>query len=164
MASEKFSNPARSGYNKGTIRSAIRYHVVSKDVRRHRLISINYIKTLCRHGRGREFESRRPRHSFKHLEEIGKNCHGPLWSKSKKTHPKSGWLFRLFCPIVVQDLRNCRLLVRHHPHNLALRQSFFWHPPCAYKSSVMRLFGAPFTFPARELGRGSQDIGPNIIN
>jgi hypothetical protein len=65
---------------------------------------------------------------------------------------------------VVQDLRNCRLLVRHHPHNLALRQSFFWHPPCAYKSSVMRLFGAPFTFPARELGRGSQDIGPNIIN
>jgi len=34
---------ARSGYNKGTIRGALRYLVVSKDVRRHRLISINYI-------------------------------------------------------------------------------------------------------------------------
>jgi hypothetical protein len=38
--------PPKSGYNKGTIRSDIRYLVVSKDVRRHRLISINYIKTL----------------------------------------------------------------------------------------------------------------------
>ncbi len=56
--------PPKSGYNKGTIRSDIRYLVVSKDVRRHRLISINYIKTVCFHGRGREFESRRPRHSF----------------------------------------------------------------------------------------------------
>jgi hypothetical protein len=55
---------ARSGYNKGTIRSDIRYLVVSKDVRRHRLISIDYITTLRSHGRGREFESRRPRHSF----------------------------------------------------------------------------------------------------
>ena len=53
MASERFSNSAKSRYNKGTIRSDIRYLVVSKDVRRHR----------C-HGRGREFESRRPRHSF----------------------------------------------------------------------------------------------------
>src|SRR5207249_4309008 len=55
-------NSAKSGYNKGTIRSDIRYHVVSKDVRRHRLISISYITTLPCHGRGREFESRRPRH------------------------------------------------------------------------------------------------------
>jgi hypothetical protein len=54
-------NSPKSGYNKGTIRSDIRYLVVSKDVRRHRLISIDYIK-IC-HGRGREFESRRPRHS-----------------------------------------------------------------------------------------------------
>ena len=46
MGSEKFSNSAKSGYNKGTIRAALRYLVVSKDVRRHRLISINYIKTL----------------------------------------------------------------------------------------------------------------------
>jgi hypothetical protein len=46
MRSEKFSNSAKSGYNKGTIRTDIRYLEVSKDVRRHRLISINYIKTL----------------------------------------------------------------------------------------------------------------------
>ena len=52
-----------SGYNKGTIRSDVRYRKVSKDVRRHRLISSDYIKTLPCHGRGREFESRRPRHS-----------------------------------------------------------------------------------------------------
>src|ERR1700674_1285168 len=64
MGSEKFSNPAKSGYNKGTIRSDIRYLVVSKDVRRHRLISISYISHGRCHGRGREFESRRPRHSF----------------------------------------------------------------------------------------------------
>src|SRR5258708_20909697 len=36
MGSEKFSNTAKSGYNKGTIRSDIWYLVVSKDVRRHR--------------------------------------------------------------------------------------------------------------------------------
>src|SRR5258708_37481612 len=59
----EFSNSAKSGYNKGTIRSDIRYLVVSKDVRRHRLISINYITMLPCHGRGRGFESRRPRHS-----------------------------------------------------------------------------------------------------
>src|SRR6267378_5527855 len=51
-----------SGYNKGTIRSDIWYLVVSKDVRRHRLISISYISHGRCHGRGREFESRRPRH------------------------------------------------------------------------------------------------------
>jgi hypothetical protein len=39
-----------SGYNKGTIRADIRYLVVSKDVRRHRLISSDYIKTLPCHG------------------------------------------------------------------------------------------------------------------
>ena len=64
MRSKKFSDLVKSGYNKGTIRSDIRYLVVSKDVRRHRLISIDYIKTLCCHGRGREFESRRPRQFF----------------------------------------------------------------------------------------------------
>jgi hypothetical protein len=47
MGSHKFSNSAKSGYNKGTIRSDLRYLVVSKDVRRHRLISISYIS----HGR-----------------------------------------------------------------------------------------------------------------
>ena len=40
---------AESGYNKGTIRSDIRYLVLSKDVRRHRLISSDYIKTLYCH-------------------------------------------------------------------------------------------------------------------
>ena len=61
---EKFSWSAKSGYNKGTVRSDIRYLVISKDVRRHRLISISYISRGPCHGRGREFESRRPRHSF----------------------------------------------------------------------------------------------------
>jgi len=68
MGSEKFGNSAKSGYNKGTIRSDIRYLVVSKDARRHRLISISYISHGPCHGRGREFESRRPRHLFKHLQ------------------------------------------------------------------------------------------------
>jgi hypothetical protein len=55
---------SKSGDNKGTIRSDMWYLVPSKDVRRHRLISSDTIKTLEGHGRGREFESRRPRHSF----------------------------------------------------------------------------------------------------
>ena len=42
----------------------MRYLLVSKDVRRHRLISISYISLGRCHGRGRGFESRRPRHSF----------------------------------------------------------------------------------------------------
>src|SRR5882762_9570396 len=50
---------ARSGYNKGTIRGDLRYLVVSKDVRRHRLISIDYITALPCHGRGRGFNSHR---------------------------------------------------------------------------------------------------------
>src|SRR6266446_5362345 len=36
----------QSGYNKGTIRGDIRYLLVSRDVRRHRLISRDYITTL----------------------------------------------------------------------------------------------------------------------
>src|SRR6266550_5975555 len=50
MGSEKFNNPAKSGYNKGTIRSDIRYLVLSKDVRRHRLISTSYISRGRCHG------------------------------------------------------------------------------------------------------------------
>ncbi len=42
----------QSRYNKGTIRADLRYLVVSIDVRRHRLISSDYIKTLYCHGRG----------------------------------------------------------------------------------------------------------------
>ena len=54
----------KSGDNKGTIRADMRYLVVSKDVRQHRLISSDYITTLRCHGRGRGLESRRPRHSI----------------------------------------------------------------------------------------------------
>jgi len=55
---------SKSGDNKGTIRSGKWHLVVSRDVRQHRLISTDYITSLPCHGRGREFESRRPRHSF----------------------------------------------------------------------------------------------------
>src|SRR6202049_5374495 len=65
------TDSTQSGDNKGTIRSDIRSLVVSKDVRRHRLISIDYITTLRCHGRGREFESRRPRHFFSDTYRIG---------------------------------------------------------------------------------------------
>jgi hypothetical protein len=59
--------------------------VVSMSVRRHRLISSDYIKTLGCHGRGREFESRRPRHIFKHLQQTQKIiwvCLGPISRQS----------------------------------------------------------------------------------
>jgi hypothetical protein len=41
---------SKSGDNKGTITANMRYLVVSKDVRRHRLISSDYITTLPCHG------------------------------------------------------------------------------------------------------------------
>ncbi len=72
MASEKSTDEAGSRYNKGTIRGDLRYLAVSKDVRRHRLISISYISQGPCHGRGREFESRRPRHIFNHLQQTQK--------------------------------------------------------------------------------------------
>jgi len=50
MAPEKSTDEAGSRYNKGTIRSEIRYLVVSKDVRRHRLISISYVSHGPCHG------------------------------------------------------------------------------------------------------------------
>ena len=50
--------------NLGTLRIDARHLLVSRDVRRHRLISMSYITALHCHGRGREFECRRPRHSF----------------------------------------------------------------------------------------------------
>src|SRR5260370_16790972 len=118
MGSEKFGSSAKSGYNKGTIRSDIRYLVVSKDVRRHRLISISYITTLPCHGRGREFESRRPRHSFQQVASGFRFCfvarvialtpnihHSPLvvhparlrWVSSRASH-RPPCSFRAPCP------------------------------------------------------------------
>ncbi len=43
------------------------YLLLPTDVHRHRLSSRDYIKTLRCHERGREFESRRPRHIFNGL-------------------------------------------------------------------------------------------------
>jgi hypothetical protein len=85
MGSEKFSNSVKSGYNKGTISADIRYLVVSKDVRRHRLISMNYISTPLCHGRGREFESRRPCHSFNHLQALIPTDQGMLGDDKRQT-------------------------------------------------------------------------------
>jgi hypothetical protein len=51
--SNSVNDSTQSGYNMGTIRADIRYLVVSKDVRRHRLISISYINQWRCHGRGR---------------------------------------------------------------------------------------------------------------
>ena len=47
------ATPPVSGDVKGTIPGAVRYHFVSDDVRRHRLISISYISLLPCHSRGR---------------------------------------------------------------------------------------------------------------
>jgi hypothetical protein len=64
--SEQFSpdDDDESGDVKGTIRGVVRCPKVSNNVRRHRLISISYTSLIPCHGRGRGFESRRPRHSF----------------------------------------------------------------------------------------------------
>src|SRR6266436_2579483 len=82
---------ARSGYNKGTIRGDLQYLVVSKDVRRHRLISRDYITTLRCHGRGREFESRRPRHLFKHLQQTQKKIWLRLGPISLRSTPPAAY-------------------------------------------------------------------------
>jgi hypothetical protein len=87
MGSEKFGNSAKSGYNKGTIRGDKRYLVVSKDVRRHRLISISYISHGRCHGRGREFESRRPRHIFNHLRPLSVRIVAQLLPKAGSILP-----------------------------------------------------------------------------
>ena len=77
MGSEKFSNTAKSGYNKGTIRSDIWYLVVSKDVRRHRLISIDYITALLSRQRSRVRVSSSPPFFLKHLRWFSRNPRGP---------------------------------------------------------------------------------------
>src|SRR6266853_5068183 len=79
----------QSGYNKGTIRSDNWCLVVSKDVRRHRLISIGYISHGRRHGRGCEFESRRPRH---HSKEVKNRWRFPHRCKKVHLFPSSSSL------------------------------------------------------------------------
>src|SRR6266478_4328013 len=77
----------QSGYNKGTIRSDNWCLVVSKDVRRYRLISISYISHGRCHGRGREFESRRPRHLFNHLRPLSVRIVAHLLPKPRSILP-----------------------------------------------------------------------------
>jgi len=84
----------QNGYNKGTIRTATRHPLTPNNVRRHRLISISYISLLPCHGRGRGFESRRPRHSFE-------------WSTKPPKNPKTIWV-RLG-PISSLDLSDIRI-------------------------------------------------------
>jgi len=67
MASEKSTDEAGSRYNKGTIRGDLRYLAVSKDVRRHRLISISYISQGLSRQRSRVRVSSSPPFLIKHL-------------------------------------------------------------------------------------------------
>jgi hypothetical protein len=103
MGSEKFGNSAKSGYNKGTIRSDIWYLAVSKDVRRHRLISISYISHGRGHGRGREFESGRPRH---HSKEVKNRWRFPHRCKKLHLFPSSSSLLPI-SPRISVCLRRC---------------------------------------------------------
>jgi hypothetical protein len=61
MASEKSTDEGGSRYNKGTIRGDLRYLVASKDVRRHRLISISYISQWPCHRRSSDSKLRQNR-------------------------------------------------------------------------------------------------------
>src|SRR6266480_7371492 len=105
MASEKSTDETGSRYNKGTIRGDPRYLVASKGVRRHRLISISYISHGRCHGRGREFESRRPRHLFKHLQQTQKK----IWGRARFTvsplAPNQGWQRAAVNPMRTRRMR-----------------------------------------------------------
>jgi hypothetical protein len=96
---------------KGTITNAVRCHFVSNDVRRHRLISISYISWLSCHGRGREFESRRPRQFFQAL--------------------ARNWQFRSWSNLV--QLGKCFSLVEYHPNQFALCQPLVRHTRLSVK-------------------------------
>jgi hypothetical protein len=90
-----------SGDVKGTISSVVRRPRVSNNVRRHRLISISYTSLIPCHGRGRGFESRRPRHSHSNRAyAIAQECHpatGSLClSRSNSSSRPTHWeYFRL---------------------------------------------------------------------
>ena len=115
-----------SGDVKGTITDAVRYHFVPNDVRRHRLISTSYIPLLPCHGRGRGFESRRPRHIPKDLLDCGRIV--PI-------HNQSTELFLCIDFVVVVALRvevkRClRLRVsKHRLHRFHIRTGI--HQPIA---------------------------------
>src|SRR6266513_4901108 len=91
MASEKSTNEAGSRCNKGTIRGDLRYLVVSKDVRRHRLISISYISHGRCHGNDLGFDSR---------------PHPPL------TMPMTLATVRRICPSSARQARNSKITAR----------------------------------------------------
>ncbi|SRR6266480_5501728 len=82
MASEKSTDEAGSRYNKGTIRGDPRHLVASKDVRRHRLISISYISHGRCHGRVPSSSLVVPAISFQALTE------NPLPQRRHKKGPK----------------------------------------------------------------------------
>src|SRR6266550_3289302 len=123
---------ARSGYNKGTIRSDLRYLVVSKDVRRHRLISNSYISRGRCHGRGREFEARRPRHIFQSLTANPEKNLGPFGSNKRSKHsarrafPRTNSRTRPSAPTTEREL--ICLPTANRPAR--------WHPPACLAPSV----------------------------
>ena len=101
----------KPGDVKGTIRRDMRLPFVSNDVRRHRLISISYISLLPCHGRGRGFESRRPRQFFQAL--------------------ARNWQFASWSNLV--QLGQCFSLVEYHPNQFALCQPLVRHPRLSVK-------------------------------
>jgi beta-lactamase class D len=75
----------QSGYNKGTIRSDVRYRKVSKDVRRHRLISSDYIKILPVTAEVASSSLVVPAITFNHLQALIPTDQGILGDDKRKT-------------------------------------------------------------------------------
>ena len=78
---------------------------------RHRSISISYDSSLPCHGRGRGFESRRPRHFF---QSIARNWQFASWSN-------------------LVQLGQCLSLVEHHANKFALCQPLVRHTRLSVK-------------------------------
>src|ERR1035437_10035393 len=72
---------------------------------------VQLVRTLPCHGRGREFESRRRRHSFQAL--------------------ARNWRFRSWSNLV--QLGQCFSLVEHHPNKFAFCQPFVRHTRLSVK-------------------------------